>query len=487
MSSPTPALAPTLRGTTVLKYLGQLCLVQTPLVLLPLLLALAIGRRDEALRHAIVLGVLAVGGGLLSRLRAHERIHAYEAMVLAAASFVVAPLAMTWPMMSHGLSFVDALFESVSGVTTTGLSTRAQVQDMPATFHFGRALMQWYGGMGVVVFSVALVLRSGALTRVLSGTEHIEDDLVGGSKAHARRVLGVYGILTVACGLSLWALGAEPFHAIVYALSAVSTGGFSPHDDSLAGLGGPAIQTAVILFCLAGSTSLVWYRKLWHDGLRVALRDEQVRTLLSLSAISVVLLSLLARFATGMSWLDALHHGPLMALSAQTTAGFSSIDPSQMSAGSRFIMMGAMLAGGGAGSTAGGIKVLRFLILTKVVHAMLIRISLPAHAVYEPKLGDRRIEREEIQEALTVILLFIGVIVLSWFAFLVAGHRPFDALFEVVSATGTVGLSTGLSSAADLAGGLKLVLCLDMWMGRLEVLPFLMLIYPGTWRAARGE
>jgi trk system potassium uptake protein TrkH len=158
-----------------------------------------------------------------------------------------------------------------------------------------------------------------------------------------------------------------------------------------------------------------------------------------------------------------------------------------MSAGSRFIMMGSMLAGGGAGSTAGGIKVLRFLILTKVVHAMLIRISLPTHAVYEPKLGARRIEREEIQEALTVILLFIGVILLSWFSFLVAGHRPFDALFEVVSATGTVGLSTGLSSAPDLSAGLKLVLCLDMWMGRLEVLPFLMLIYPGTWRAARGD
>ena len=150
------------------------------------------------------------------------------------------------------------------------------------------------------------------------------------------------------------------------------------------------------------------------------------------------------------------------------------------------ILIFSMLVGGGVGSTAGGFKLLRLLIPVHVFRLLLLRTCLPKHAVTETRLAGRRLLDEEIKSALLLILLFIVVVALSCFPFIAMGYDPLDSMFEVVSATGTVGLSVGLTNVA-LPAVLKGILCVDMLMGRLEIIAWLVMLYPWTWLGRRME
>jgi trk system potassium uptake protein len=189
----------------VFKYFGQLCLVLAALTLVPLVMSVIFGDTPTSLRYGIVIGGLAALGAGLARLRAPSRVQANEGMVMVALMFLFTPLVMSYPMMGSGLGFLDALFEAISGVTTTGLSTKATLVGSPQTFLFARAWMQWYGGLGVVVLSLALIMQPGLVAKGLAVTEAETDDLVGGTRAYARRALIVYGVLT-ALGIigALW-------------------------------------------------------------------------------------------------------------------------------------------------------------------------------------------------------------------------------------------------------------------------------------------
>ena len=145
-----------------------------------------------------------------------------------------------------------------------------------------------------------------------------------------------------------------------------------------------------------------------------------------------------------------------------------------------------MLIGGGAGSTAGGIKIIRLLIFLRLLQIIILRINLPRHAVIQARIHGERISENQIREALFFILLFGVVIFLSWLPFVAMGYDPLDTLFEVVSATGTAGLSVGITSS-DLPDVLKSILCIDMLLGRLEIVALLVLFYPGTWIGRRSE
>jgi trk system potassium uptake protein TrkH len=150
------------------------------------------------------------------------------------------------------------------------------------------------------------------------------------------------------------------------------------------------------------------------------------------------------------------------------------------------VLLLSMFTGGALGSTAGGIKMLRAVILLRLVQVSIRRTCLPPHAVLEPRIGGQRLEGAEIQDALLLLVLFLGVVVASWLPFLAYGYDPLDALFEVVSATSTVGLSAGVSTV-DMAWPLKGVLCADMLLGRLEVVALVVLVYPRTWIGRRME
>jgi trk system potassium uptake protein TrkH len=466
------------------KYFGQLCLVVAALTMLPLMVSLLDGETQTTIRYGVVISILAALGGLLGRMQVPADVQVNEAMVIVALMFLFTPLIMTFPIMGSGLGFSDAFFEAVSGATTTGLSTLTSVEDSSRTLLFARAWMQWYGGLGIVVLSLALLFRPGMTAKRFAVTEGREEDLVGGTKAHARRVLVVYGLLTGAGILLLSITGAGPFDALLYTMASVSTGGFAPHDGSLAALGGLGTQLSVVLVCVAGAVPLGFYHR-WYKGARRAATDApQVWGLLLTCAVASLLLGFCMSVTEGMEWKEALHHALVLAFSAQTTAGFSSMDLAQLDGSSKLVLIVAMAVGGGAGSTAGGMKILRMLIVLNLLRVVLRRAGSSKHAVVKPFVAGRRLQEEELQEALLIILLFVAVTLFSWLPFLLMGYDPLDSLFEVVSATGTVGLSVGVTGA-EMPVLLKGVLCADMLLGRLEMFAWLLMLAPGTWVGRR--
>jgi trk system potassium uptake protein TrkH len=476
-------LSDPVRTRVVLKYSGQLALMLAVLTLAPLLVSIWHGELALALRYLTLVVLLSLGGTLLSRCSAPPRIQANEALTIIVLAFLVSPLLMSWPMASTGIPYPDALFEAISGVTTTGLTTLGSIQDRSPTFLFARAWMQWYGGLGIVVLSVALLMGHQAAVRRLVEPATSGDTLIAASHTYARQSLVVYLALTSLSLLALWVLTGDGFTALLHTLAAVSTGGFSSFDDSLAAFGSDAATLVVLIAAACGAVSLSLYYRASHGNWRAALADPELHTLLVAGILVGALLGLLGWHNDRV---EPWYHGLMLAFSAQTTAGFSTLDVNTLDTASQAMLIFSMLTGGSIGSTAGGIKLLRLLILLRLVQLTVRRATMPMHAVDEPRLAGQRLENDDLLRALVLVILFLTLVALSWLAFLAYGYDPLSALFEVVSASGTVGLSTGISRP-ELEPLLKGILCFDMLAGRLEIVALLVVLYPRNWLGRRGE
>jgi trk system potassium uptake protein TrkH len=444
----------------------------------PLAVAVLFGEYEMAGRYGVVLVALLALALPLARMKAPDRLQVNEALAVVVGVFVVGSLASSYPLGMAVGNWLDGWFEAVSGITTTGLSTTASVEDKSRAFLFARAWMQWYGGLGIVILSLALFLHNGVAGRRLMDTEATGDTLVSTTRTYARRVAIVYGVLTGCAVLGIWLAVGDGFVALAHGLSAVSTGGFSTFDDSLAGLG-PGAAAVITGFAWLGAVSLPLYTLAWQKGLGALPRDPELRALVVATAALGALLYLW--MPTG-GWLDAL----LMGMSAQSTTGFSTVAVSELDDASKLAMTGAMLVGGSVGSTAGGFKLLRLLLLLRLLQLVLARTAAPRHAVIDVRLGGRRVDDEDLWRAMLLMVTFMLLVFLSWLAFVAHGYPALDALFEVVSATGTVGLSTGITRP-DLEPLLKAVLCFDMLAGRVEIFALLVVLYPGTWFGKRSE
>ena len=470
------------RPLVVFRYLGQLLLVLAALAAVPLGAALVLGEHAFAWRLGLVLA-LVLGASLpLSRLPPPRQVQWNEALAVAALAFVIAPLVMVYPLTAHGLAPLDAWFEAVSGVTTTGLSTLGSVEGLPPLFLFTRAWMQWYGGLGIAVLSVALIMRHHASTKRLLESAG-EEAIAASAETHARRLLAVYLLLTLGGGLLVWAAQGDIFVAAIHTLAAISTGGFSGFDDSLAGM--PVLaRSAVISVSMLGAVALPLYYYAWHQGPELMLRDPEVRALAAMTLLVSTALAVLLHGPQGLSWWEAVGQGLLLGASAQSTTGFSALDLGGLDPATKLVLILSMVTGGCSGSTAGGIKLVRLLILLRLIQLVLRRTAAPARAVMRMHLGGERVEQDSIVNALLLLGLWMLVIAASWLPFLLQGHDPLSALFEVVSATSTVGLSSGITGQS-LAPHLKLVLGLDMLFGRVEIIALLVVLYPPTWLGRR--
>lgn len=482
------SLAYAVRGRVVVHFHGEFCLALTGVAAVPALFAASSGAWHFAVWSGLVAAILLATWWLSTRLDTPRQLRGNEALVIVAGGYLFTALLMTLPLASDGIPVMDAFFQSMSAITTTGLSTAGPASSRSEAFLFTSAWMQWCGGLVVIVLAV-LLIEPGAAARQLAGTDIDQSDLAAGARARARWALVIYSALTFGAWVVMLALGGGLFDSLLHVLSAVSTGGFSTHDDSLAGLPSRSLQVALMLATLAGATSFSRYRAFamsfsgesrWRSFF-----DVETRTLLLLCLALAAWLGLTLSMAGGMPWREALWTAPLLAVSAQSTAGFTPVDVATLPAAAKLGLVLAMFVGGGLGSTAGGIKVMRLLLLLRLMRQFVAQPALPQHAVVKTRVGGRLFEEQDLRQALGLVGVFTAVVLASWAAFLTYGHAPLDALFEVVSATGTVGLSTGLSSS-ELQAPLKGVLCLDMWMGRLEILAVLVLLRPHTWIGRRS-
>lgn len=474
------------RPLVVVKYVGQLCIVLSALTLVPLLVSIIFEEDHILFGMMAVEGVLLLAGGISYFLPKADQLQANEGLVITALMFLLTPILMTYPMVQAGLSWEDGFFESVSAITTTGLTMIDQPEHIPRSIVFLRSWMQWYGGLGIIILSVALLLGQGMISRRLAEAESSLNNLVTTTHAHARRMLWAYGTLTGVGIVGVWSLGADLFPAVLHVLSAVSTGGFSVFASNLAGFEFWRIRAAIMVLAFCGSLALPLYYHLSRKGLKLLTTDIEVwGVFIGAVLTSILLLLTLGPGVQGKGW-DTMGHAFLIGFSAQTGTGFTTLPIGDFEPDSKAALFGSMLVGGSVGSTAGGLKVWRFLIILGLIWFVVKKSAAPPHAVINFRLGGRSIGEEEVQRAVILAGLFVLVIFLSWLPFLVQGYDPLDSLFDVISAIATVGLSTNVTHVT-LEPGLKYLLCADMLLGRLEFIAFLVLCYPRTWVSKKME
>lgn len=475
------ALAQPVRYRVLTRYLARIGFAVIVLRLVPILVSWLAGDREFTISQLITLTTLCVICLPLAHIQAPEDIKDNEVLVISALSFFLSAASGGIPFMAEGLSGMDAFFEAVSGVTTTGLSTMSRVQQHSTGFLFERAWMQWYGGLGVVLFSIALLFpdRGIAARRLALGDVSDSRDILGNARSHSVKLLITYSILTVIVISILLLAGVAPLSAVTHVLSGISTGGFSIYDASLAAIDQWSVQFFMMLCCMLGAVSLPFYYRFVSNGIKELAFHPEIPGLLALSLFVITLLFFCAE-ENGTDVLMRLKNAAILGLSAQTTTGFSTVDVAALDNASKLSLIFSMLVGGSIGSTAGGIKILRLLIVLRLLQFFIERTALPAHAVLERQLNGDKLESDEIERALVLIVIFMGTVLCSWLPFLLAGYNPLDALFEVVSACSTTGLSAGITRTG-LEPGLKAVLIFDMLLGRVEFLAFLVFLYPRTW------
>ena len=478
------ALAYAVRPRVLAKYLGQLGLALAALQAVPLGASLLAGEWGFAVVYSAVGAGVALLCWPLARLRFSGTVQANEALATGALVFIFAAAVNVPGFLYAGLAPVDAVFEAVSGVTTTGLTPLREVSAMPATFLVARAWSQWYGGLGIVVLAMALLASHSTAYRRLYAPDREPEDLAVSTHVYARRALVAYvGITAVGIALAT-ALGTAPLHAFTHVFAAVSTGGFSSLDQGIAGLGGGTIATLMVL-SVSGAIALPTYFLLLSGGWRSTARQPEWPLLLGLILLLALAVPLLLMSQAGFAPREAWLHGAVLAASAQTTTGFSSVSLAGLPPAVLVLLAFGMAIGGSTGSTAGGIKLLRVLIAWRLLRLQLQRTALTPHAVAGFRLRGRDLQAEDIERVLILFILFLGLVGASWLAFLVTGLEPAAAFFEVLSATATVGLSTGITP--DLPDSLKLLLCLNMLAGRVEIIALLVLVVPGTWIGKRSK
>jgi len=476
------------RLPVVLGTLGRLLLVLAALSLPPALMAWSQASIELALRLMSTTAALLVLGWPVSRLRPlraeDSDIQWNEALAVTGLAFLIAALVMVWPLTAAGLGGIDALLEATSGVTTTELTVLRGVDEADPAVLFLRAWMQWYGGLGIAVLTVALIMRHHASARRLLETtgERLTD---AGARSHARRVSMVYLALTMVAIAAVWMSGLAPLDALLYALPAISTGGFAPSDQSLAGLPRATIAT-LSLICVAAAVSFPLYARLPRRGLRSLKQEPELIALLGAILTTALLLSAIASLTSDLPWPQALARGFQLGVSAQTTTGFSQTDVPDLPATSQVVLMASMSIGGCTGATVGGIKLIRLLIIIRLVQLALRRTAIAERAVLDAQVGGARVEPPMVTATLQLLALWAMVLLSSWLAFLALGQPPLASLFEVVSATANAGLSAGLTGP-ELHPALKIVLCADMLFGRVEVLALLVVLYPPTWLARKRK
>jgi len=474
------SLSYAVRPRVVGAYLGQLMVVVAALWTVPVAVAAVEREWSEAAVHAATAAALAALGWLIARRRPGADLQVNEALVAVAAAFIVTPLVLAAPMMLAGIGYLDALFEAVSGITTTGLSTLATVADKPRALIFAAAWLQWIGGAAIVVLSFVLLFGQSASARRLTGVVAGRQDVVGGTRAYATVVIRIYLALTAIGVVALLVAGAGWFPSLALTLAAVSTGGFSPFDHGLDGESG-AVRAVVILICLTGAIAVPLYQQALSGKWRSAIADPELSALFLAALAAAVLLLLHGAVTPGSP-----PPGDLLftAFSAETTAGFATTPVSALDPFSKAVLIATMTIGGSVGSSAGGIKLLRLIVFVRLMQLMILRSRLTPRAAVARPIAGRDWDDPELTLILVFIGLFFAVVAVSWLIFLWFGYAPLDSLFEVTSATATVGLSSGVTGP-HLPAALKGVLCADMLLGRLEVLPLLVLVAPRTWIGQR--
>lgn len=469
----------------IAKMLG----VEGAVLLIPAFVAFLYGESD-VIQFLIVSAVLGAIFFIFGRKRPENKvIYAKEGLVIVGLAWILWSLFGALPFVLTGSipSYVDAFFETVSGFTTTGSTILTDIEALPKGVAFWRSLTHWIGGMGVLVFVMMLTSlddeHSMHLMRAeVPGPE--ADKLVPKARATARILYLMYFVLTAAEVVFLMFGGMSFYDALLHSFSTAGTGGFSNRNASVAYYDSAYIDGVITVFMILFGVNFNLYFLIRLKNWKDALKNEELHAYLGIiaGAVAIVTVNILGIYG---NIVHAFRYASFQVASVITTTGFCTADFNLWPELSKVVLLGIMVIGACAGSTGGGIKVSRFLILVKSIKQKVRRMLHPK-AVTIVKINGKRVGNDTIR---SVYIYFISYILVMMVSILLVSINNFDFATTFSSVLTTLNnVGPGISMVGPVENFhmfsplSKLVFCMDMLLGRLEIFPYLLLMSPELWR-----
>ena len=475
--------------------LGRFLITYASVMCIPLVLALFL-REQSSL--SFLLSVLITGFmGVLLFLRLPKltsiKIGVREAFAAVAGIWVLASLTGSLPYWLANVvpTYFDALFETVSGLTTTGASVIFDVESLPKSILLWRSLTNWLGGMGIIIFFIVLLPKTGLGSFLRFNAEvpgPMNERLMPKIRDIVISLMFFYFTITLICTVLLWLAGMSFFDAVNHAFATIATGGFSTKNSNIMHFDSLSVELIITFFMIFAGTNFAIYLTVWHKkNLQLFRNTELIVYLLLIFTATVVIagnLIINAGEAMGYAWRHAL----FQVASIVSTTGFASADFALWPSMGRVILFLLMFVAGCVGSTAGGIKISRFIMLAKTAWTELRR-GIHPKAVSSIKLDGKVIDTESLNRVGVFFFLYIIVFASSSILMAGTGLKPFDAMSAVATTLGNVGPGFGVIGPTTTFAGItlfgKFILTICMLLGRLEFFTLLIIIRPDFWKKRR--
>ena len=472
------------------RFIAQIVAIEMVFLLPALAISLGYGEYGAAGAFALTLAIMgAVAGGLYLLCRATDKLFGVkEGMVCVSLSWIVMSILGCLPFVFSGAipSFIDALFETVSGFTTTGASILTDVEVLPRSILYWRSFTHWVGGMGVLVFLLAVSPGENGkgFTMHLLRAESPGPDvgkLVPKMKTTAVILYVIYIVMTVINYIFLLLGNMDWLEALCTALGTAGTGGFGIKNDSLAGYS-PYIQNVTTVFMFLFGVNFSCYYLLLMRSWRSVVKDEELRLYIGLAVVCVVLIALNVRDLYG-SWEETLRHSAFQVSSIITTTGYGTTNFNAWPAFSKALILLLMITGACAGSTAGGYKLARVMLAFKSLGRNIRQVMQP-RKVQVVRVNGKAVDEQVLDNANAYLAAYVIIIVLVFIVISLDGFSIEANLSATLSCFNNIGpgfaeMSSNFSGYSDLS---TFVLTVAMLTGRLEIFPMLILCSANTWR-----
>lgn len=472
-------------------YLGTLTQLFAALMAVPFLTALVFQEWEPAERYLFGIGIALVVGTLLQFLRIEPgRLGRRQALAVTGFAWIVLAFFASVPLFlsGHYATYMDALFDGVSGLTTTGATVALDIDHFSNADNMFRFMMHLVGGLGLIVVALSLGIfgkRSGSSLYTAEGrSEHVVPNVVQTTQLILRITLVIIFIAAVVLTALCISIGMEPVRAVLQsiwlAISAFTTGGFAPMAESVSYYNSIPIEVFLMLLMILGSISFVVHAEVWKGRLQSFFGDIEIRTMLIwLLVMTVVVAASLSASALFSDLPAIIRRGLFMVVSAFSTTGFQNVTTNQLTtvfSSGAFLALALIAAvGGSAGSTAGGVKLHRVGIIFKSIVSTVKEAVSPSSArvvVSYNHLGRRVLSSDAVKEAMTVFVLFVITYSVGALVGIAHGYEASQAIMESVSMTSNSGIITGIVTPG-MSPALEAFYIFQMWAGRLEFVTLL--------------
>lgn len=476
----------------VIYMLGSVLLIEAALMLLPVAVGLLMGMPDWRFFFYAIIPLILVGLGMRFKKPKSMKMRYREGLVGVALAWILLAGFGALPFYFSGYfhSYIDCFFETVSGFTTTGATILTEIEGMGnGALMFWRSFTHWIGGMGILVFVLALIpSMDGSNVQLLKAESPgpTPGKMVPKLKQTAQILYLIYLGLTVAHVIALLCTGLPLFDSVIHSMGSAGTGGFSNMNASVGAYGNAAAEWVIAVFMLLFGVNFSLYYLILQGNIKDVFKNEEFRTYVGIvvGAVACITLNIAVKQYDG-NWNDAIRSAFFQVASIVTTTGYSTADFNLWPSFSKMIIVTLMVVGASAGSTGGGIKVSRLVVLFKSIREEFRRLIHP-RMVRAPRMDGKVIEKSTVRGILVFFAAYAIVGVISMLIISLDGFDMETTITSVLSALGNIG--PGLSMVgpvgnfASFSPLCKLVLSFDMLAGRLELFPMLILFVPSTWR-----